>query len=199
MESEEYVCSQPGCKFRFETYYELWRHMRTHSIGIPYSCGFCYEGCTTSGNLGRHLKKHVTQKNVCNEPGPWKVFTGHMICDAGFLDYVCEPCEMAFETRQDLDIHDWIHTGKKPFKCDFCEKCFSVSDKLNSHKKIHIRETNVETQDTENQGTTHSLQRKKDQQTTKSKKMGEHVTRYGAVMKGEEWERAYTCRVLGCG
>jgi hypothetical protein len=38
--------------------------MKTHSIEKPYRCDICDKEHTTSRNLGRHMKKHLTQASL---------------------------------------------------------------------------------------------------------------------------------------
>ena len=47
-------------------------------------------------------------------------------------EYGCLKCVKEFGTKQDLKIHDMVHTGEKPYKCSQCEKPFKTKKRAQS-------------------------------------------------------------------
>ncbi|KAL0984506.1 hypothetical protein UPYG_G00142380 [Umbra pygmaea] len=54
--------------------------------------------------------------------------------------YLCGWCGKAFYNRQDLERHERVHTGAKPFQCSFCEKSFSLFCNMKRHERLHTGE-----------------------------------------------------------
>ena len=42
-----------------------------------------------------------------------------------------------FKSSQKLKIHNYVHTGERPFVCSFCNKQFAAKENLNCHLRIH--------------------------------------------------------------
>ncbi|XP_076149964.1 uncharacterized protein LOC143133901 isoform X2 [Alosa pseudoharengus] len=54
--------------------------------------------------------------------------------------YVCRFCGKAFAGQSNLEAHQRVHTGEKPFRCTTCGKLFSEAGNLKKHQRVHTGE-----------------------------------------------------------
>lgn len=54
--------------------------------------------------------------------------------------YVCRFCGKAFAGQSNLEAHQRVHTGEKPFRCATCGKMFSEAGNLKKHQRVHTGE-----------------------------------------------------------
>lgn len=53
---------------------------------------------------------------------------------------LCEICNQAYSRRDNLRVHQRMHSGETPFKCHFCGQRFRWVGAFRIHEKNHIRD-----------------------------------------------------------
>ena len=51
--------------------------------------------------------------------------------------FICDICKKHFKTKSNLNVHERIHSGEKPYKCDTCDKSFGRKYVLTQHILVH--------------------------------------------------------------
>ena len=89
------------------------------------------DGCDRSFTCKSYLKKHQTRPHCQQNSGQPLV--------KARKEYICNECDprKSFKTKFQLKLHNYQHSGQKPFHCDKCDKQFVTKTKLKSHLKTH--------------------------------------------------------------
>ena len=145
------------CQKLFNRIQDLEKHIRMHTGEKPFKCDICDKYFSQKSHRNHHMKVHLGIKShfcdICDK-GFWRKgdLTLHRISDhedkftstemeeykksAGILS--CYNCNKPFLRQKDLEKHERVHTGDKPFKCNLCEQFFSQSGQLSLHMKRHL-------------------------------------------------------------
>ena len=61
-------------------------------------------------------------------------------CTPSRNSWTCGTCGLSCACKSQLERHNWIHTGEKPFKCETCGKAFAQNSTLTRHVRTHTGE-----------------------------------------------------------
>ncbi|XP_053684900.1 zinc finger protein 436-like [Sabethes cyaneus] len=109
------ICEHCDAVFHRRTEYN--EHLDQHAASEL--VGFRCDICSTNFNNIRALRMH--RKNHMGPPKVW----------------ACEVCQKKYTSKNLLDEHMNMHSGKRPFKCPHCPKDFASKYTLAAHMKIH--------------------------------------------------------------
>lgn len=125
-------------------------------------CPVCAEEYSSS-----YLKQHIYRVHtVIDAPFPCAVCDStfklkddlklHQRIHTGEKPYTCTECDMAFTQAHSLSSHMRTHTGEKPYKCSLCDSSFTLMSNLVTHERTHSGERPYKCDDCESSFTQHS-------------------------------------------
>ncbi|XP_053712021.1 uncharacterized protein LOC128753884 isoform X1 [Synchiropus splendidus] len=121
-------------------------HANLHIGQRPYPCTVCSKTFPDARSLKRHERVHHNNRRyVCLECGKGFVYqfglTKHTkMVHTRFKPFVCQICNKAFFTKQEVEAHIRRHTGETPFHCTQCDKKFTKKVELIVHMRWHSGE-----------------------------------------------------------
>ena len=149
----KYACET--CNLTFTSESSLICHDKIHTGEVKLECKICKEKFLDVENYKEHVsingkckQTKKTKKNEAEPNGIRKEFVCNS-CKAAFSDdsslqkhiqrlhdkslpHECL-CGRRFATESELNDHQIVHTGEKPYGCSKCTKAFSSFAKLKKH------------------------------------------------------------------
>ncbi|CAG2115410.1 unnamed protein product [Medioppia subpectinata] len=119
-----FKCDVSGCGKTFTTQTGLWAHRRTHKTEPTYKCGI--DDCNDMFYTASQRTKHQV---MVHNRRPYNYKRNKHRCQWPGCDWM----------GTDMNAHQRIHTGDKPFACVWpdCGKRFTAKYKLREHMNIH--------------------------------------------------------------
>ena len=109
---KKYQCKFCPKTFRFQAH--ILQHERSHTKEKPYNCHLCDKGFTVKCNLKAHMETHKSLEE---------------------RSFKCDQCDHRATSLPLLKLHQYNHTGERPFVCDLCGESYKRPHNLRRHKK----------------------------------------------------------------
>ncbi|CAL9705972.1 unnamed protein product [Knipowitschia caucasica] len=140
--SDDMLFHCPICRQEFTALAPIKRHMLTHSQE-NLQCTQCFRTFQNAVCLASHKKNH--KKPNFENPDPGLAFEQHPSARVDHqhkqtessASYPCNVCGKSFKYSSQLNQHQFLHTGKKPFHCSECGKSFAFAQNLKAHSRLH--------------------------------------------------------------
>ncbi|XP_053146105.1 zinc finger and SCAN domain-containing protein 12-like [Hemicordylus capensis] len=131
----------PECGKSFRDVSHVLRHQTVHTGERPYTCSECGQGFTQKPALKRHLRKHLEGKGFTDFVNfeHQKIPTSTRKIHASARKRPeCLECGKSFRDVSQVQRHQTVHTGEKPFSCLECGQGFTQKPALNRHLRKHL-------------------------------------------------------------
>lgn len=145
-EENKFYCAHCPKSFRVKSL--LKQHMCSHSGIRPYVCDICGASYNRRGNMGQHRKTHFVIENgerrlvkegircnICRKKVKSLLMLKYHLAkhNGEKKAYVCTICGKCFSTGSQLKVHQFLHTGERPYICSVCGKGFRTEAIMKQH------------------------------------------------------------------
>ncbi|XP_072296230.1 uncharacterized protein gzf1 [Eucyclogobius newberryi] len=136
------------CQQSFANRSNLKTHEKhVHSTERLFCCGTCAKDFKRKKDLVRHQRQvHEREysKQICSVCGKTLSCKNNLLLHerihTGTKPYHCSVCNARFTQKTALNMHYRTHTGEKPFACTMCTARFTQKQMLTSHIRSHTGE-----------------------------------------------------------
>ncbi|XP_070199755.1 zinc finger protein 721-like [Littorina saxatilis] len=145
-QDSSFSCQQ--CSFKTHSKARLRIHSRIHTTQRERICDVCGAILSSPVSL-KHHKERLHETSADDYSFACELCEKRFRIRSSLLShlrwhkkgdvraYQCQFCPKAFKKTTHLNIHERIHTGKKPHKCQLCEAAFVQKSSLDWHMKKH--------------------------------------------------------------
>ncbi|XP_044154673.1 oocyte zinc finger protein XlCOF6-like [Bufo gargarizans] len=131
-----FVCSDCGKGFRRKSH--MLRHQRIHGDKEIYPCPECGKSFHRHDVLNQHRKIHKTNQVETYPPTSQSQPQNPCTTYDNIERLPCSECGESFDDVSQLEEHQVVHAGEKPFSCTECGKSFRFEALLELHWGSHI-------------------------------------------------------------